>query len=73
MIIYKSLKSYDENDFQEEVSRIPFQICELFSDISDQYWVRKQRYTNVLDQDAHLKGKTLREDNVPYMHSTLRN
>ncbi len=42
MIIYKSLKSYDENDFQEEVSRIPFQICELFSDISDQYWVRKQ-------------------------------
>ncbi len=39
--------------------------CEKFNDISDQYWVRKQLYINVLDEHAPLKEKTLREDHVP--------
>ncbi len=47
-------KSFDENAFKEDISQIPFQVCDIFDDISDQYWAQKYLLTEVLNQHAAL-------------------
>ncbi len=69
---YRSFKSFDENVFKKEVGQIPFQVCSIFDDISDQYWAQNLLFTDVLDDHAPLKEKALKEDYVPYMNSNLR-
>ncbi len=44
----------------------------MFNDISDQYWTQRYLFSDVLNQHAPLKERTLKEDHVPYMHSKLR-
>ncbi len=56
----------------EDVSHIPFQICNIFNDVSNQYWSTNWLFTEVLYEHAPLKERTIKEDQVPYMHSNLR-
>ncbi len=48
------------------------QICNIFNDVSDQYWATNCLFTEVLNEHAPLKERTIKEDHVPYMHSNLR-
>jgi hypothetical protein len=66
------LKTFDENYFKEDVSRIPFHVSEIFNDVSDQYWVQTQLFTDVLNDHAPLKERAVKENHVPYMNSSLR-
>ncbi len=71
-VTYRSLKYFYENTFKEDVSHIPFQICNIFNDVIDQYWVTNCSFTEVLNELAPLKERTIKEDQIPYMHSNLR-
>ncbi len=71
-VTYRSLKYFDENSFKQDVSHIPFQICNIFNDVRDQYWAINWLFTEVLNEHAPLKERTIKEDQVPYMHSNLR-
>ncbi len=56
-VTYSSLKYFDENTFKEDVSHIPFQICNIFDDVSDQYWATNWLFTEVLNEQMHLVKK----------------
>ncbi len=71
-ITYRSYKNFNENDFKHEVGLIPFHICSIFTDVSDQYWAQSKLLTDVLDEHAPIKHRYLKEDHVPYMNSELR-
>ncbi len=67
-----TLKYFDPNTFKEDVCHIPFQICNIFNYVSDQYWATNWLFTEVLNEHAPLKERTIKEDQVPYMHFNLR-
>ncbi len=71
-ITYRSYKNFDPDLFKGEVSHIPFQVCNVFDDVSDQYWAQRLLITDVLNEHAPLKQRFLKEDHLPYMHSELR-
>ncbi len=66
---YISLKSFNETDFVLDVSQIPFHISSIFD---DQYWARKWLFTEILNELAPLKTRSVKENHLPYMHSYLR-
>ncbi len=37
MVKYSSYKNFNKEDFKRDISQIPFHICTMFSNISDQY------------------------------------
>ncbi len=71
-IKYRNLKNFDQNEFKECVSQIPFQVCSVFDDVSDQYWAQNLLFSEALNEHAPLKDRTIKEDHVPYMNSNLR-
>jgi exonuclease III len=71
-ITYRNLKEFDPDIFKEHVSQIPFQVCNIFEDVSDQYWAKCLLFTEVLNEHAPLKQRTIKEEHVPYMNSDLR-
>ncbi len=44
----------------------------MFNDISDQYCVQRYLFSDVLNEHAPMKERTLKEDHVPYMYSKLQ-
>ena len=70
-ISYRSYKDFNENAFKDDVNQIPYHICELFDDVSDQYWSFNVMYQEVLNQHAPVKVRTVKGDKIPYMHSDL--
>ncbi len=65
--IYRSLKSFNETDFVLDVSRMPFHISSIFDDVGDQYLTRKWLFTEILNEHAPLKARSVKENLLPYM------
>ncbi len=40
--------------------------------MGDQYWARKWLFTEILNEHAPLKTRSVKENHLPYMHSYLR-
>ncbi len=55
-----------------DVSQIPFHISSIFDDVADQYCVRKWPFTEILNERAPLKTRSVKENHLTYMHSYLR-
>ena len=70
-INYRSFKGFDETKFRNAVENLPMQICEIFDETDDQYWVFSKLYYDVLNEHAPLKSKTVSRKKVPYMTSDL--
>ena len=71
IITYRSYKKFKDDDFQYHVSCIPFHVTEVFDDIDDQYWAYCHLLSNILDDHAPLKQRTIKQKQVPYMNSVL--
>ncbi len=71
-VTHRNLKDSDQIVFKGQVSQIPFHICSIFDDVSDQYWSRNWLFSVILNEHAPLKDRTIKEDHVPYMNSDLR-
>ncbi len=71
-IQYRSYKNFNEKEFKIDVGNIPFQVSEIFEDIHDQYWFSSQLLTDVINEHAPLKSRTIKTQQIPYMHSDLR-
>ena len=71
-IQYRSYKHFNEDKFMNDVSNIPFSVCNVFDDVDDKYWSVSVLYNDVVNENAPLKQRTLRNDQIPYMHSELR-
>ncbi len=59
-VTYTSLQKLNENTFKEDVSHIPFQKCNIFNDVSEQYWATNWLFTEVLNEH----GPPLKERNI---------
>ena len=71
-ITYRSYKHFNDKNFKNDISNIPFHVIEIFDDMNDQYWAYSHLLTNVLDEHAPLKTKTIKKNQVPYMNGDLR-
>ena len=68
-----SSEHFDESAFQDDVSRIPFHVAEVFDDVSDSYFGVSEMLMDVLNHHAPIIKKGRRRWNhAPFMHSELR-
>ena len=71
-IIYRSYKHFIEQTYIQDLSYIPFQVCEIFDRVDDAYWFSQSSIRQVLDDHAPLKKRTVRNNQIPYMNCQLR-
>ena len=82
-VTFRSYKNFDEAEFNEELSRVPFHIAHIFNDMGDIYWAHETLLREVLDEQAPLKQKKkkkktkkkqqLKFSHLQYMNSHYRN
>ncbi|KAL9985372.1 hypothetical protein ACROYT_G007767 [Oculina patagonica] len=56
----RCFKNFDEEAFNNDLERVPFDVAYLFDDVSDICWAFEKMYTNVLDDHAPLRKTKLR-------------
>ena len=71
-ITYRSMKKFDQNDFQYDINMCPFHVGEVFDDIDDQHWFKEKLFMSTLEKHAPSKVRTVDKNQVPYMNSELR-
>ena len=71
-IKYRTMRHFDAESFNNDLSCAPFHVCDLFDDIDDIVWGYKRLYESVLDVHAPLKTRTISYKQVPHMNSDLR-
>jgi hypothetical protein len=71
-ITYRSFKNFNENDFMQDLSNVPFHACFNSDDVNDQMQMYNKMFNGVLDKHAPLKNKTIKKPPPPYMNSALR-
>jgi len=54
-IIYRSYKHCSEQTYIQDLSYIPFQVCEIFDHVDDTYWFSQSLIRQVIDNHAPLK------------------
>ena len=69
---YRSMKSFNENDFLTDMSYVPFHVCNIFDDPNDSYRLFDELYTDVLNEHAPIKTTRKHPKHAPFMHSELR-
>jgi len=58
-IIYRSYKHFSEQTYIQDLSYIPFQVCEIFDHVNDAY-----RFACEL---KNLQKGTIRNNQIPYL------
>ena len=71
-IFYRTYKHFNEELSKQDVDIIPFHVCSIFEDVDDQYWLFSKLFSNLLDEHAPVKRKTITKNQVPYMNDKLR-
>jgi hypothetical protein len=69
---YRSYKHFNQEEFLNDVSHIPFQVMDIFNDIDDSYWAFDILIKDVIDAHIPLKKKFVNHSNAPFMNSALR-
>lgn len=70
--MFRSYKNFDEDDFNQDLSRVPFHVAHTFDDIDDVYYVHETLLKEVINDHAPLKTKRPRKNPPPYMNSEYR-
>ena len=70
-VYYRSYKKFCEDGYKTDISRIPFQLVELFDDVDDKLWVYNTLVTDVVNHHAPLKKKFVKK-NSAHMNSKLK-
>jgi hypothetical protein len=63
---FRSYKSLVKDDFLNDLSTVPFHICEIFDDIDDVYGTFNDLAMSVIDEHIPTKSKQTRKHEVPY-------
>ena len=71
-ITYRSYKTFDENEFNKDLSETPFHVGAVFDDVEDKLWFFQKLLTDVVNTHAPIKSKRVRPRQPPFMNSTLR-
>ena len=71
-ITYRSYKHFNEEQFVDELSRVPYHVAEIFDDVDDSYWFFNSLTMQIVDDHAPVKTKIIKGKRIPYMNSELR-
>ena len=71
-VIFRSYKIFDEQQFNDDLSRVPFHVAQIFDDIDDVYWAHELLLRQVIDEHAPIKGKYPKKKSPAYMNSNYR-
>ena len=66
------MKHFDHEDFNRDLSNVPFHVCDIFDDVDDIAWAQQHLLSSVINIHAPLKQRYLRANQVPYMNGQLR-
>ena len=72
VIKYRSFKTFNIENFQRDLSFIPFQVMDMFDDIDDKYWIFNHMVSNVVNEHTPVKTKFVKGKGAPHMNSDLR-
>ena len=71
-VIFRSYKNFDEQQFNDDLSRVPFHVAQIFDDIDDVYLAHELLLRQVIDEHAPIKEKIPKRKSPPYMNSNYR-
>ena len=71
-IIYRSYKHFSEQTYTQDLSYIPFQVCEIFDRVDDAYWFSQSLIRQAIDNHATLKKRTIRKNEIRHMNCQLK-
>ena len=54
-VTYRCYKHFNEYKYAEDISRIPVSVCEVFEDLSDNYWMLQTMTKEIMDEHAPIK------------------
>ena len=69
---YRSMKHFNESDFLDDLSMVPFHVGSMFDDPNDSYWVFNKLYTEVLEIHAPVRTARRNSKHAPFMNTKLR-
>ena len=71
-IMYRSYKRFDEDAYVNDLSNVPYHVCDIFDDVDDAYWFYETLTKQVIEEHAPLKKKVIKNNQAPYMNGPLR-
>ena len=71
-IYYRNYKKFNDDTFMNDVQNIPFSVCDVFDDVGDRVWSFNKLFSDMIDENAPIKKKTLKKPSLPDMNSRLR-
>ena len=71
-IYYRSYKHFCEEKYLHDINCAPFHVADIFDDIDDMAWFHSSLIRTMIDENAPMKSKIVKNKCVPYMNSKLR-
>jgi len=71
-VTYRQYKHFDMDCYLKDISQIPATACQLFEDVSDNYWVLQSLLLDVIEDHAPMKTAKVRSKEVPFMNRRLK-
>ena len=71
-IVYRSMKKFNEDEFLSDLNSVPWETSYVFDDVDDLWDHWHKLYNNVLDEQAPLKRKHVRGDQLPWITSSIQ-
>ena len=69
--ITRNFKNCDLYQVNDVLSSVPFHIIEIFDEVDDATWGVLKLFNYVIDSNIHMKCKTVRNKNTPFMTKEL--
>ena len=69
---YRSYKHFNIDKYQDDLSKIPFHVSDIFDSVDDAYWLCNELLINVINEHAPVRTRRVKCNQVPYMNGALR-
>ena len=71
-VLFRSYKNFNEESFEDDLTKVPFHIAHIFDDVDDIYWATETLFREIVEEHAPIKQKKPRTNPPPYMNSEYR-
>ena len=72
IIAIRNFNKFSESNFQSDIARAPFQVCEGFDDPTDVYYAWNLLFTELCNEHAPLKQIKVPINSLPWITKEIR-
>ena len=72
IITIRNFNKFSERNFQSDIARAPFQVCEVFDDPTDVYYAWNLLFTELCNEHAPLKQIKVPSNSLPWITKEIR-